>query len=206
MVASYLQLLERRYKEKLDGDALEFINYAVDGSNRMKTLINDLLAYSRVGTRGIEFTPINCETALAIALNNLQIAIEETNAEISHDLMPQVMGDEGQIAQILQNLVGNAIKFRGDKIPRIHIGVEQDGNEWLFSVSDNGIGLEAQYYERIFIIFQRLHNREEYFGTGIGLAISKRIIERHGGRIWVESKPGVGSTFFFTIPIIGVQQ
>ena len=206
MVASYLQLLERRYKEKLDGDALEFINYAVDGSNRMKTLINDLLAYSRVGTRGIEFTPINCETALAIALNNLQIAIEETNAEISHDLMPQVMGDEGQIAQIFQNLVGNAIKFRGDKIPRIHIGVEQDGNEWLFSVSDNGIGLEAQYYERIFIIFQRLHNREEYFGTGIGLAISKRIIERHGGRIWVESKPGVGSTFFFTIPIIGVQQ
>lgn len=206
MVASYLQLLERRYKEKLDGDALEFINYAVDGSNRMKTLINDLLAYSRVGTRGIEFKPINCETALAIALNNLQIAIEETNAEISHDLMPQVMGDEGQIAQIFQNLVGNAIKFRGDKIPRIHIGVEQDGNEWLFSVSDNGIGLEAQYYERIFIIFQRLHNREEYFGTGIGLAISKRIIERHGGRIWVESKPGVGSTFFFTIPIIGVQQ
>jgi PAS domain S-box-containing protein len=203
MVTSYLQLLERRYKERLDSDALEFINYAVDGSNRMKTLINDLLAYSRVGSRGIDLTPTDCETALANVLNNLQIAIEETNANISHDVLPQVMGDAGQIAQLFQNIIGNAIKFRGDKPPHIHIGVQKDGDDWLFSITDNGIGLEPQYFERVFIIFQRLHSRGEYTGTGIGLAISKRIAERHGGRIWIESEPGNGSTFFFTIPIMG---
>ena len=200
MVTSYLQLLERRYKARLDGDALEFINYAVDGSNRMKTLINDLLAYSRVGTHSKEHIPTDLEAVLGQVLQILQTSVEEANAEITHDPLPVVMGDEGQLEQLFQNLVGNAIKFHGDEAPRVHIGVKKEEQGWLFSVRDNGIGIDPQFYERIFIIFQRLHNREEYAGTGIGLAISKRIVEKHGGRIWIESEPGKGSTFYFTIP------
>jgi PAS domain S-box-containing protein len=199
MVTSYLQLLERRYKDRLDGDALEFIAYAVDGSNRMKTLINDLLAYSRMGTRGKEFAPTDCEGVLARVLKNLEVAIAETKASITHDPLPQVLGDDVQLESLLQNLIGNSLKFRGKQKPKIHIGAEQDGDRWVFSVRDNGIGIDPQYFERIFIIFQRLHNREEYSGTGIGLAISKRIVERHGGRIRLESKPGEGSTFRFTL-------
>ena len=200
MVTSYLQLLERRYKPSLDGDALEFINYAVDGSNRMKTLINDLLAYSRVGTRSKEYKPVDLEAVLGQVLRIYQTSVEETHAQITHDPLPVVMGDEGQLEQLFQNLVGNAIKFHGDEAPQVHIGVKKESQNWLFSVRDNGIGIDPQFYERIFIIFQRLHNREEYAGTGIGLAISKRIVEKHGGRIWIESEPGKGSTFYFTIP------
>jgi signal transduction histidine kinase len=206
MVISYLQLLERRYKDKLDSDALEFINYAVDGSNRMKTLINDLLAFSRVGSRGKEFALVNCEELFARVLNNLQVSIEENKAKVTHDPLPSVIADDTQLESLFQNLIGNAIKFHGSQPPLIHVGVHKDEKNWVFSVSDNGIGIDAQYFERIFIIFQRLHNRQEYGGTGIGLAISKRIVERHGGRIWIESQPEKGSTFFFTIPIKGEKQ
>ncbi len=201
MVASYLQLLERRYKDKLDADANEFISYAVDGAGRMQTLINDLLAYSRVGTQGKPFKLTDYGEVLKRALLQLKIAIEESGAVITYDEpLPHIMGDENQLTQVLQNLVSNAIKFQGKEGPRIHIGVKQMEGEWVFSVKDQGIGMDPQYKDRIFLIFQRLHNRTEYLGTGIGLAICKRIIERHGGRIWVESEPEKGSTFYFTLP------
>ena len=203
MVSSYMQLLERRYRGQLDADADEFIGYAVDGANRMRTMINDLLTYSRVGTRGKPFQPTSGETILDHALTNLKVAIEESEATITHDPLPVVMADGSQLLQLLQNLIDNAIKFRGDELLRIHIGAERQESEWVFSVSDNGIGIDPQYYERIFVIFQRLHTREEYPGTGMGLATCKKIVERHGGRIWVESAPGKGSTFYFTIPVIG---
>jgi PAS domain S-box-containing protein len=201
MVASYLQLLERRYKDKLDSDANEFINYAVDGAGRMQNLINDLLAYSRVGTQGKPFKPTNYADVFRRALLQLKIAIEESKAVITHDEpFPIVHADESQLVQVLQNLISNAMKFRGDQAPHIHIGVQHRDEEWVFSVKDQGIGIDPQYKERIFMIFQRLHNRTEYVGTGIGLAICKRIVERHGGHIWVESELVKGSTFYFTIP------
>jgi PAS domain S-box-containing protein len=201
MVASYLQLLERRYKDKLDTDANEFINYAVDGAGRMQNLINDLLAYSRVGTQGKPFKPTNYADVFRRALLHLKITIEESKAVITHDdPFPIVHADESQLVQVLQNLISNAIKFRGDQAPHIHIGVQYLNGEWVFSVKDQGIGIDPQYKERIFMIFQRLHNRTEYVGTGIGLAICKRIVERHGGHIWVESELVKGSTFYFTIP------
>ena len=206
MVTSYLQLLERRYKDKLDGEALEFINYAVDGSTRMKTLINDLLAYSRLGTRGKEFALTDCEAILERVLSTLQVSIKESRAQVTHDLLPKLMADDTQLEMLFQNLIGNAIKFHGENPPRVHVGVKKDEKNWVFSVRDNGIGIDPQFFERIFIIFQRLHNREDYPGTGIGLAISKRIVERHGGRIWIESQPEKGSTFFFTLPIIGASK
>jgi PAS domain S-box-containing protein len=201
MVASYLQLLERRYKDKLDTDANEFINYAVDGASRMQNLINDLLAYSRVGTQGKPFKSTNYEQVFRRVMLHLKIAIEESGAVITHDHpFPIVHADESQLVQVLQNLISNAIKFRGDQAPHIHIGAQHVNEEWVFSVKDQGIGIDPQYKERIFMIFQRLHNRTEYVGTGIGLAICKRIVERHGGRIWVESELVKGSTFYFTIP------
>jgi hypothetical protein len=214
MVTSYLQLLERRYKNQLDANADQFINYAVDGARRMQTLINDLLNYSRVSTRGQPFMRVNCSVVLEQAIANLQIAIADSEAVVTHDPLPEVMADATQLTQVFQNLIGNAIKFCKNQQPLIHIGIAKpDANldteslnvipsadEWLFWVRDNGIGIESQYIERIFIIFQRLHGRDKYPGTGIGLAICKKIIERHGGRIWVESKPGEGSTFYFTIP------
>jgi PAS domain S-box-containing protein len=206
MVASYMQLLERRYKDKLDSDAKEFINYAVDGSKRMQRLINDLLMYSRVGTRGKPFEQTDCNTVLDKALNNLKIAIEERKALVTHDPLPTVMGDPTQLIQLFQNLIGNAIKFCNGRRPEVHIGVESKSGDWLFSVRDNGIGIAPEYFERIFVIFQRLHNKEEYSGTGIGLAVCKKIVERHGGRIWVESELGKGTTFYFTIPVIGGNQ
>ncbi len=169
----------------------------------MKTLINDLLAYSRVGTRSKEYTATDCESGIGQVLQILQPAVDETQAEITHDPLPVIWADEGQIEQLFQNLVGNAIKFHGAEAPRVHVGVQKENQNWLFSVRDNGIGIDPQYFERIFIIFQRLHNREEYPGTGIGLAISKRIVESHGGRIWIESEQGSGSTFYFTIPMKG---
>jgi PAS domain S-box-containing protein len=201
MVASYVQLLARRYKGKLDTDADEFIHYAVEGANRMQQLINDLLAYSRVSTRGRAFAPTECERLLSDVLSNLRVVIAETQATITHDPLPTVVADSTQLAQVFQNLIGNAIKFRRPgESPRIHVSAQQENGHWLFSVRDNGIGIDSQYFDRIFVIFQRLHTREEHPGTGIGLSICKRIVERHGGRIWVESQPGQGSVFYFTIP------
>ena len=200
MVSSFVQLLEKRYKGNLDQDADDFINYAVDGANRMQVLITDLLAYSRVGRRGKEFKETACEAALDRALSNLQAVVEQSGAVVTRDPLPEVMGDGSQLTQLFQNLIGNAIKFCKDRTPSIHISAERKKNEWVFSVRDNGIGIAPEYLERIFSIFQRLHGRQEYQGTGIGLAICRKVVERHGGRIWVESNPGSGATFYFTIP------
>lgn len=199
MVSSYTQLLARRYKGQLDSDADEFISYAVDGATRMKTLINDLLAYSRVGTGGKELAPTDTGNVFEAARANLRKAIEESSAEVTSEELPTVMGDGTQLAQLFQNLIGNAIKFRDEGPVKVHVGAERRDGEWLFSVRDNGIGIEPEYAERIFVVFQRLHARAEYLGTGIGLAVCKKIVERHGGRIWVESEPGEGSTFYFTL-------
>jgi len=200
MVASYTKLLEKRYQGRLDADADEFIGYVVDGATRMQQLINSLLDYSRVGTRGRDFAPTSSEKIIQEALANLEVSIEESAAKITCGLLPTVRADALQLNQLFQNLIGNAIRFRSEKPPEIHISAELKDSNWLFSVRDNGIGMESQYFDRIFIIFQRLHTRAEYAGTGIGLAICKKIVERHGGRIWVESEVGKGSTFFFTLP------
>jgi PAS domain S-box-containing protein len=199
MVSSYTQLLARRYGERFDGDAREFMDYIVDGSARMKQLIEDLLAYSRVGTRGREISPTDSGAALSRALVNLRASQEASGAEVTHDPMPEVVADSAQLTQLFQNLVGNAMKFHAEAKPRIHVGAETRDRVWVFSVRDNGIGLDPQYADRIFMMFQRLHNKTEYPGTGIGLAICKKIVERHGGRIWVESRPGEGATFAFTL-------
>ena len=199
MVSNYTQLLARRYQGKLDKDADEFIGYAVDGATRMQTLINDLLAFSRVGTKGSEFKATDCESVLERTLGYLQASIDENGAQVTHDPLPAVMADAGQLGQVLQNLIGNAIKFRGQEPPRIHVSARRDGDGWTFSVRDNGIGVGPEYHDRIFVIFQRLHGRDEYQGTGIGLAICKKIVERHGGRIWLDSQPGKGTTFYFTL-------
>ena len=203
MVASYTQLLSRRYKGKLDSDADEFIGYAVDGASRMQRLINDLLAYSRVTSQSKVFEQVDCNGLLEEVLGNLRVAVEESRAVVTHDPLPTVMADGRQLGQLFQNLIGNAIKFRGKEPPTVHVSVERRIGEWLFSVRDNGVGVDPQYAERIFVIFQRLHNRDEYPGTGIGLAICKKIVERHGGRIWVVSQTGQGATFHFTLPIVG---
>lgn len=202
MVSSYTQLLGRRYKGKLDADADEFIAFAVNGAARMQMLINDLLEYSRVGTKVKAFEKVNCLNVFDHAVSNLRLAIEECGAVITHDAFPTVMADTLQFTQLFQNLLGNAIKFRGKESPRIHISVAQKEGEWLFSIRDNGIGIDPQYVDRIFVIFQRLHSKEEYPGSGIGLAICKKIVELHGGIIWVESEQGKGATFHFTIPVI----
>jgi PAS domain S-box-containing protein len=201
MVSGYMQLMKRRYGGKLDSDADEFIGFAVDGANRMQTLINDLLAFSRVGTRGKPLTPTDCEDAFEQALSNLKLAVEDSDAVVTHDPLPAVAADSSQLVQLFQNLIGNAIKFQGEEPPRIHIAAEQKRDEWEFSVADNGIGIEPEFFDRVFVLFQRLHARDEYEGTGIGLAVCKKIVERHGGRMWVESEPGQGSTFYFTIPV-----
>jgi PAS domain S-box-containing protein len=203
MVSSYTQLLAKRYKGRLDSDADEFIAYAVDGCNRMQGLIQDLLAYSRAGNNGKALHKISGEDALQRALANLRITIEESGAVITHDSLPAVTTDAPQLTQVFQNLVGNAIKYHGVEAPRVHVSAaKQAGNEWIFSVRDNGLGIDPQYFERIFILFQRLHGRAEFEGTGIGLAICKKILERLGGRIWVESQPEKGSTFYFALPEI----
>ena len=203
MIGSYTQLLERRYGDRLDSDAREFMAFIVDGATRMKQLIEDLLAYSRVGTRGKELRPVQAGAALERALVNLRAAIEASGASVTHDALPGVIADDTQLTQLFQNLIGNAIKFRKKDEPlRVHVGVKDAGRHWRFSVADNGIGIEPQYFERIFMVFQRLHTRDEYPGTGIGLAICKKVIDRHRGRIWVESAPGEGSRFIFTIPKI----
>jgi PAS domain S-box-containing protein len=200
MVTSYTQLLSKRYKGKLDANADEFIAFAVDGATRMQRLIQDLLAYSHVGTKGIELLEIPSEYALQQALANLQDAIEASGARISHESIPVVLADELQLIQLFQNLVGNAIKYKAGEAPVVHVSsVSNGGGRWMFSVQDNGIGVDPQYFEKIFGMFQRLHRRDEFAGTGIGLAICKKIVERHGGTISVESKPGQGCTFFFTL-------
>jgi signal transduction histidine kinase len=200
MVSSYLQLLERRYQDQLDENASEFIGYAVDGATRMKRLISDLLSFSRVNTRGQEPQITDLNQVVDGVLNNLEVAIKENGADITHDPLPHLKTDATQMAQVFQNLIGNAIKFRSERSLQVHVGAERINGEWQFCVQDNGIGIDPQYADRIFVIFQRLHTREEYSGTGIGLAICKKIVERHGGRIWMESKLGQGSTFFFTLP------
>ena len=204
MVASYTQLLAQRYKGRLDSDADEFIAYAVDGSNRMQVLIQDLLAYSRAGTNGKEFLRISTEKPLKVALANLRATMEESGAVVTHDALPAITTDDGQLALVFQNLVGNAIKYHGPEAPRVHVSATKNGGkEWIFSVRDNGMGIDPQYFDRIFIIFQRLHGRTEFKGTGIGLSICKKIVERLGGRIWVESQPEKGSTFYFALPESG---
>ncbi|SKB11319.1 Cyanobacterial phytochrome A [Planktothrix sp. PCC 11201] len=202
-VVNYVQLLEMRYHQALDDDAKQFINYAVEGVSLMQTLIDDILAYSKVDMQRIEFQFTEVQTALDRALINLRKRIAENQATITYDPMPNVLGDGTQLMQLFQNLIANAIKFRSAKSPEIHIGVKRIEEAWLFSVEDNGIGIDLQFAERIFIIFQRLHTRDEYPGTGMGLAICKKIIECHRGKIWVESKLGQGSTFYFTIPVGG---
>jgi NO-binding membrane sensor protein with MHYT domain/nitrogen-specific signal transduction histidine kinase len=200
MVASYTQLLARRYRGKLDNEADEFIGFAVDGATRMQTLIRDLLSYSRVMTQGHSLQPADATVACDMARRNLQKSIEESGATVSVGPLPTVRADVTQLTQLFQNLIGNALKYRNERAPRIRVDAKAGDQEWLFSVQDNGIGIESQYFERIFQMFQRLHTRDKYSGTGIGLAICRRIVERHGGKIWVESEPGQGSTFHFAIP------
>ena len=200
MVSSYTQLLVRRYGGMFDADAKEFMDFIVDGATRMKQLIEDLLAYSRVGTRGHEFQPTDSGAMLEQALANLRASIESSGTQVTHDVLPTVIADDGQLVQLFQNLIGNAIKFKSDQPPRIHVGVKETKGEWIFSIRDNGIGIDPQYFERIFVLFQRLHSKAEYPGTGIGLAICKKIMDRHGGRIWVESRLGQGSIFYCTLP------
>lgn len=200
-VAGPLQLLQRRYAGKLDERADEFIGHAVDGATRMQKLIDDLLSYSRVGRIEDPKQPVPVGDALAIALKNLAVVLQETEAQVTHDALPTVQGIPTQLILLFQNLIGNALKFRmPDRPVQIHVGAQSDGREWRISVADNGIGIAEQYFERIFVIFQRLHTRREYPGTGLGLALCKRIVEHHGGKIWLESKPDEGTTFFFTLP------
>jgi signal transduction histidine kinase/DNA-binding response OmpR family regulator len=205
VVAGFVKLLDKRYKGKLDEKADEFIDNTADGVKRMQEMIKDLLEYSKVGMKGINLKPVDFSLALDTAVLNLKQAIGESGAIVTHDELPAVMADASQISRLFQNLIGNAIKFRGKESPKVHISAEQRDNEWIFSVSDNGIGIDRKAAERIFVVFQRLHTREEYPGTGIGLAICKKIAERHGGRIWVESERGKGSTFFFTLPAVKVR-
>jgi PAS domain S-box-containing protein len=201
MVASYTQLLSKRYKGRLDSAADEFIAYAVDGSNRMQGLIQDLLAYSRAGTNGKGLREVSSEKALKDALSNLRATIQESGALVSHDSLPSITSDDTQLVQVFQNLIGNAIKYRRAEVPHVHVSATKNGGkDWIFSVRDNGLGIDPQYFERIFVLFQRLHGREQFKGTGIGLTICKKIVERLGGRIWVESQPEKGSVFYFSLP------
>jgi PAS domain S-box-containing protein len=205
MVSSYTQLLAKRYRGRLDADADEFIGYAVDGARRMQTLLQDLLEYSRVGTRGKPFSLVSCDDVVEQAIANLKVAIEDGGAAVTHDALPTIMADEGQLVRLFQNLIGNGIKFRRDEPPIVHISAKTRYGVLVLSVRDNGIGIDPQHYESIFEIFRRLHTKEEYPGTGMGLAICKKIVERHGGRISVQSLPGKGSTFHVTIPVTGGQ-
>jgi len=203
MVGSFAQLLAKRYRGRLDADADDFIGYVVDGVSRMQTLITDLLEYSRVGLNTRPLGPVELEKPLSCALGNLQGVIAETGVVIEHDPLPRVWGEPGQLLRLFQNLIGNAIKFRSDKPPRVKISSERDNDHWIISVSDNGIGVERRHFNRIFVLFQRLHDRSRYPGTGIGLAVCKKIVELHGGTIWLESQPGLGTCFRFTMPMRG---
>lgn len=203
MVSSFLQLLQRRYAGELDEQADEYIHYAVDGATRMKRLINDLLQYSRVATRGKSLAPVSSQEIFDEVVSDLQVVIRDQEATITHDPLPTIRADKTQVRQLLQNLIGNAIKFRGDDPPQIHVSAERENDMWRFAVRDDGIGIEPRHVERIFVIFQQLHGSTDYDGTGIGLAICKKVVERHGGTIWVESEGDQGSTFYFTLPTTG---
>jgi PAS domain S-box-containing protein len=200
MVSAFMQMLEQKYKDNLDSEGTRYIHYAVDGARRMQSLINDLLAYSRVGSKGGQPAPTGCEHAMEQAMANLTVSLEDSKAHVTHGPLPTVTVDARQLSQLFQNLIGNAVKFRSGRPLEIHVDAKRDGAFWILGVSDNGIGMDPQYRERIFIIFQRLHPKEKYSGTGIGLAICKKIVERHGGQIWVESQLGKGSTFYFKLP------
>ncbi len=199
-IHGFTQLLAERYKDQLDDQGKEFIGFVTDGANRMQTLIQDLLKYSRIQAQELNTVLVNGEDVLHEILEHLRMVIEDKQASITHDPLPIIQTDRSHFQHLLQNLITNAIKFHGPKPPRIHLSAQQGVNEWLFSVQDNGIGMESEYFERIFLPFKRLHTREEYQGTGIGLAICKKIVERRGGRIWVESESGIGAKFSFTIP------
>ncbi|OLP15561.1 hypothetical protein BST81_25685 [Leptolyngbya sp. 'hensonii'] len=199
-VASYTELLAKKYRGQLDEKAEKYINYVVDGASRMQQLINDLLMYSRVGRQTLQLTPVDCNQVVQQVCKTLEIGISENNATITYDPLPTVLADVTQLTQLVQNLIGNAIKYRGEDPPVIHITATQQATEWVFSIQDNGIGIDPQYTDRIFILFQRLHTRRKYSGTGIGLAICKKIVELHQGRIWVESQVGQGSTFYVALP------
>ena len=194
-------LLTKRYTGKLDRDAEEFIGFAMDGAKRMQSFIADLLTYSRVGNQTKEMHAMDVGVVLEATLAVLRLAIRESSATVTHDKLPTIQGDETQIGQLFQNLIGNALEYEHGDAPEVHVGCRQDGGQWLFSVRDNGIGFDPQFAQKIFLIFQRLHTKEKYSGTGVGLALCKKIVERHGGKIWVESDVGKGSKFFFTIPI-----
>ncbi len=199
-VSTYAHLLAKRYRGKLDAEAEAFLCAIVDGVTHMQQLIQGLLAYSQVETQGQTFTVTDCTAVLERTLSTLQMVIAETKATVTYDPLPTVLADASQLGQVFQNLISNALKFRAHAPPHVHISARRDGTHWVFAVQDNGIGLNPQFAERIFVMFQRLHTRKEYPGTGIGLAICKSIIERHGGRIWVESEPGKGAIFYFTLP------
>lgn len=203
MVANYTELLERRYGESLDDKAIKYIRYASDGARRMQRLVSDLLAYSRVGSQGKPLVPVETDRVINGVLQSLQRLTRESNALISHAPLPRVMADEGQLHQLFQNLISNAVKFKSEAPPKVQIEVHRDGPRWVFKVADNGIGLDMQYAQRIFQMFQRLHELGRYEGSGIGLAIAKRIVERHGGSIWVESELGKGCSVFFTLLAVG---
>ncbi|MDP8908830.1 MAG: ATP-binding protein [Chloroflexota bacterium] len=201
-VASFCQLLERRYRDQLDDRGVQYIDFAVDGAKRMQQLINDLLAFSRVGRTTSDFVPIDLEDVLAQALRQLEVVTNEAGATVTADPLPTVDGDPSLLAQLFQNLVGNAVKFRGDEPPRVHVGVARVGDSWEFCCTDNGIGIEPQYAEKIFVIFQRLHGRDAYGGTGIGLAMCKKIVEHHNGTMWLDiTSAGRGATFRWTLPV-----
>ena len=202
VISGFVKLLAKRYKGKLDDKAEEFIAHTIDGAQRMEMLIRDLLEYSKVQLKGMVLKPTDCNLLVEKSLKNLHTAIEESVAMVTYGSLPTVMADASQLSRVFQNLIGNALKFRGEDVPKVHISAEKKENEWFFSVRDNGMGINPNQAERIFLIFQRLHTEEEYSGTGLGLSICKRIVERHGGRIWVESEPGKGSTFFFTLPVL----
>ncbi len=201
MVATYTQLLAERYRDKLDADADKYIHYALDGALRMQKLVRDLLTFSRVGRQAMAVQSSDCNAVIEESLKNLEAAIQESGAVVRRDPLPVVMADSSQLAQVFQNLIGNAIKFRGSAPPVIRVSAELKGKEWVFSVADNGIGIAAEHRENVFVVFRRLHTREEYPGNGIGLSICKKIIEQHGGRIWVESEPDRGSIFQFSLPV-----
>ena len=200
-IGGYLRLLERRYREKLDSKAGEFIANSIEGTVQMQSLIRNLLDYARVDTRSMDFEQIDATVILNQALANLNALLDESGAVVNYDTLPEVTADPVLLSQVFQNLIGNAIKFRGEEPPRINLSAKKEERKWLFSVSDNGIGIPHEQTDRIFEVFQRSHDKSKYQGTGIGLAICKKIIEHHGGRIWVESEPGKGSTFFFTIRV-----
>ncbi len=203
MINSFVQLLQKNLEGKLDTDTGEYLHYVLEGARRIQRLIDDLLSYTRLGARSLSPQLLDLGEVVGEALSNLQISIVETGASITCDPMPQVEADRTHLVLLFQNLIGNAIKFNGGKKPRVHIRAKAEIDSWVFSVEDNGIGIDAQYFEKIFVVFQRLHAREEYPGTGIGLALCKKIVEQHNGKIWVDSEPGKGSTFHFTIPRMG---